>query len=393
VQGVPRRAPAPTAENKSSAKTASGKPTQSRPKSGSADKPAQGIISRLWSTLVGSNTAEQASVGQKPPQSERPARQRQQPASGEQRSSNNRNRNRRRNTQSGQQSQTQDRSAASEGRDPRNDDKQGQQKRARNSDQSQSRNEGNRRTNRDSPAEKPDTRVVAEAQNTVDSSSEHDKPRKRPSNVKRGEPQRRRRNRGPKPTSEGTATVEAMETDPATAVAPGFPEPELTVTAEPEVTEIAEDTNIATSEQASSASPDPISTDITRAPVALSAASADDGWESVPTDADTKSAAEVAVAPTAAPVETPVPAPVVEPVATPSVTSTDGISADGRACNDPRSDARPVSDLEISTSHMTLFSDNISPPAEPSDRIVLRSSNDPRGPRSEDPMTHTAAKS
>jgi hypothetical protein len=52
-----------------------------------------------------------------------------------------------------------------------------------------------------------------------------------------------------------------------------------------------------------------------------------------------------------------------------------------------------VNDLEISTSHMTLFSDNISPPAEPSDRIVLRSSNDPRGPRSEDPMTHTAAKS
>ncbi len=391
VQGVPRRAPAPTAENKSSAKTASGKPTQSRPKSGSADKPAQGIISRLWSTLVGSNTAEQASVGQKPPQSERPARQRQQPASGEQRSSNNRNRNRRRNTQSGQQSQTQDRSAATEGKDPRNDDKQGQQKRARNSDQSQSRNEGNRRTNRDSPAEKPDTRVVAEAQNAADSSSEHDKPRKRPSNVKRGEPQRRRRNRGPKPTSEGTATVEATETDPTTAVVPGFPEPELTVTAEPEV---AEDANTAASEQASSASPDPISTDITSASAALSTASSDDGWESVPTDADAESAAEVAVAPTATPVASvATPAPVVEPVATPSVTSTDGVSADGRACNDPRSDARPVNKLEISTSHMTLFSDNISPPAEPSDRIARRSSNDPRGPRSEDPMTHTAAKS
>jgi hypothetical protein len=175
------------------------------------------------------------------------------------------------------------------------------------------------------------------------------------------------------------------------------------VTAEPEV---AEDTNTAASEQASSSSPDPISTDITRASAALSTASSDDGWESVPTDADAKSTAEVAVAPTAAPVEisvetpvaTPVasvatPAPVVEPVATPSVTSTDGVSADGRACNDPRSDARPVNDLEISTSHMTLFSDNISPPAEPSDRIARRSSNDPRGPRSEDPMTHTAAKS
>ncbi len=393
VQGVPRRTPAPTAASNSSAKTASVKPTQSRSKGGSADKPAQGIISRLWSMLVGSNTAEQPSVGKKPPQSERPAGQRQQPASGEQRSSNNRNRNRRRNTQSGQQSQTQDRSAASEGRDPRSDDKQGQQKRARNSDQSQSRNEGNRRTNRDSPAEKPDTLVVAEAQNAVDSSSEHDKPRKRPSNVKRGEPQRRRRSRGPKPTPEGTATVEATETDPATAVVPGFPEPELTVTAEPEVAEVAEDTNTATSEQASSASPDPMSTDITSAPVALSAASSDDGWENVPTDADAESAAEVAVAvaPAATPVATPVasvatPAPVVEPVATPSVTSTDGISADGRACNDPRSDARPVNKLEISTSHMTLFSDNISPPAEPSDRIVLRSSNDPRGPRSKDPM-------
>ena len=227
----------------------------------------------------------------------------------------------------------------------------------------------------------------------MDSSSEHDKPRKRPSNVKRGEPQRRRRSRGPKPTPEGTATVEATETDPATAVVPGFPEPELTVTAEPEVAEVAEDTNTATSEQASSASPDPMSTDITSAPVALSAASSDDGWENVPTDADAESAAEVAVAvaPAATPVATPVasvatPAPVVEPVATPSVTSTDGISADGRACNDPRSDARPVNKLEISTSHMTLFSDNISPPAEPSDRIVLRSSNDPRGPRSKDPM-------
>ena len=398
VQGVPRRAPAPTAESKSSAKTASGKSTQSRSKSGSSDKPTQGIISRLWATLVGSNTAEQPSVGKKPPQSERPAAQRQQAAaSGEQRSSNNRNRNRRRNTQSGQQSQTQDRSAASEGRDPRSDDKQGQQKRGRNGDQSQSRNEGNRRTNRDSPAEKPDTSVVAETQNTVDSSSEHDKPRKRPSNVKRGEPQRRRRNRGPKPTPEGTATVEATETDSATAVVPGFPEPELTVTAEPDV---AEDTNAASSEQPSSTSPDPVRTDIASAPVALSTASSDDGWESVPGDAE--STIDVAVASTATSTAAPLataaasvatPAAVAEPVATPSVASTDGISADGRACNDPRLDARPVEALEISTSHMTLFSDNISPPAKPSDRVVLRSSNDPRGPRSDDPMAHTAAKS
>ena len=415
VQGVPHRAPAPKSESKSSSKTTATKPTQSRSQSSGSDKPAQGILSRLWSTLVGGNPAEKSSEGNKSSQNERPAGQRQQTASGEQRSSNNRNRNRRRNTQSGQQSRPQERNATPEGKDSRGDDRQGQQKRGRNTEQAQGRNEGNRRTNRDKPADTQDTVAVTAAQNTSDASSEHDKPRKRPSNIKRAEPQRRRRNRGPKPTSEGTAAVEATEIHAATAVVSDFPEPELTVPATPEV---AEDTKTSASEHPSSTNTDPISEDVTSAPVSLSATSSDDGWESVPTDDQAESAPEVAITPTApaavSPVavtapasaaetsiaETPVavksvttPAPVVAQIATPIAPSTDGVSADGRACNDPRNDARPVGELEISTSHMTLFSDSISPPAEPINRVVPRSSNDPRGPRSADPITQAAGQS
>lgn len=338
------------------------------------------------------------SEGNKSSHNERPAGQRQQAASGEQRTSNNRNRNRRRNTHSGQQSRPQERNPTPEGKEPRGDNKQGQLKRGRNSEQAQGRNEGNRRTNGDKPADTQDTVAVTAPQNTRDASSEHDKPRKRPSNIKRGEPQRRRRNRGPKPMSEGTAAVEATEIDAATAVVPDFPEPELTLPATPEV---AEDTTTSASEHPSSTSTDPISEDVTSAPVSLSAASSDDGWESVPTDDPVESAPEVAITPTAsAAEETPVavtsvttPVPVAAQTATPIAPSKDGVSADGRACNDPRNDARPVGELEISTSHMTLFSDIISPPAEPINRTVPRSSNDPRGPRSADPIAQAAGQS
>ena len=386
VQGVPQRVPAPQAASKSVAKAAPNKTTQNRSKGGSSDKPAQSMIARLWSTIVGRSTTEDPIVDKKSPQSERPDRQRQKTTSGEQRSSNNRNRNRRRNAQSGQQPQARERGAASGD----GDGKQGQQKRGRNSDHSQSRNEGSRHANRDSSAEKSTATAATAVESTLGSSSEQDKPRKRPSSAKRTEPQRRRRNRGPKPAQDATTTVEMAEADNTTAVAPDHSEPEPTLPKEAEVTQAA---NAAASEQSRSSSPEPASADSTPAaasPVTLDAASSDDGWENVPTDTVAASAAEISAAPA---VPATAPAPEVEPVATSTVTSTDGISADGRACNDPRFEARPVEALEISTSHMTLFSDSISPPAKPSDRVVPRSSNDPRGPRPEDPRTHTAAQS
>ena len=65
------------------------------------------------------------------------------------------------------------------------------------------------------------------------------------------------------------------------------------------------------------------------------------------------------------------------------VPSTDGITANGRACNDPRVEARPVGVVECNTSRRTLFSETVQPPAQTSERIVPRASNDPRGPKPE----------
>lgn len=71
-------------------------------------------------------------------------------------------------------------------------------------------------------------------------------------------------------------------------------------------------------------------------------------------------------------------------------TSTDGITADGRACNDPRIEARPVDVVEITTTHPTLFGDSVAPPVAPSGHVAARASNDPRGPLSEDVMAEAA---
>jgi len=89
-------------------------------------------------------------------------------------------------------------------------------------------------------------------------------------------------------------------------------------------------------------------------------------------------------------VPTPVPK---ESVVAVKVPSTDGITANGRACNDPRVDARPVGVVEITTSYRTLFSENVAPPATPGDRIVPRASNDPRGTKPEAVMAHAAGQS
>ncbi len=71
------------------------------------------------------------------------------------------------------------------------------------------------------------------------------------------------------------------------------------------------------------------------------------------------------------------PAPVEKPV----VASTDGITEEGRATNDPRVDAKPVAQLNIETGHPTLFGDTVAPAVVPSGKKPPRSSNDPRGNR------------
>ena len=387
VQGVPHRAPAPQTKSAPDTQAKISKPTQNASNTGSSAKPAEGIFSRFWSALIGTKEAEQPNAVKKAPQRQRSAGDRQATTSGTQRNSNNRNRNRRRNAQSGQQSATQENvSAATEqSGDTRGNNKQGQQRRGRNSDAAQGRREGARRTNRDNTADKPDTVAEADTQNTIATSVGQDKPRKRPSDMKRGEPQRRRRNRGPKPVADSASTPEETTGEAITAVVAEESEIERTMPTKAEVVEAA---TTSISEQPSVTIAEPAASDIANAAQTSVSAATDDGWESVPAINATESNAEIAATP-AAPEPAPeaAPAPVVEP----DMTSTDGIGADGRACNDPRTDARPVGTLEITTSHMTLFGDSISPPATHSDLIVPRASNDPRGPRPDDRITQAAA--
>jgi len=58
-----------------------------------------------------------------------------------------------------------------------------------------------------------------------------------------------------------------------------------------------------------------------------------------------------------------------------------GVAQPGRAVNDPRVAPAPVTEVRIETAHMTLFSDTPAPAVEPPARNVPRTSNDPRGPR------------
>ena len=384
VQGVPHRAPAPQAQTKPDTNAKTSKPTQDGSNSGGSAKSAEGIFSRFWSALIGKKMAEQPSVEKKAPQRQRSAGDRQPTGSGAQRSANNRNRNRRRNAQGGQQSASKENvsAATDQSGDSRGNSQQGQARRGRNSDAAQGRREGGRRNNRDNTADKPDAVAETDAQNAIATPVGQDKPRKRPSDMKRGEPQRRRRNRGPKPPVAASASTPEETTGEAiAAVVAEKSEIEPTM---PIKAKVVEGVTTPTSEQPSATIAEPATSEIVNAAQTSVSAATDDGWESVPTINATESNAEVAATPEAPEAA---PAPIVEP----DMTSTDGISADGRACNDPRIDARPVGTLEITTSHMTLFSDNISPPATPSDLIVPRASNDPRGPRPDDRITQAAA--
>jgi ribonuclease E len=94
----------------------------------------------------------------------------------------------------------------------------------------------------------------------------------------------------------------------------------------------------------------------------------------------------------AAVVETPVPAPPQREQHVAEI-NTSGLTAGGRAINDPRVEARPVRDLEITTGHLQLFSDTVAPAVEPGGKVAPRASNDPRGPLPAAEMPQAAGQS
>jgi ribonuclease E len=120
-----------------------------------------------------------------------------------------------------------------------------------------------------------------------------------------------------------------------------------------------------------------------------------DGWESVPAGVNVPISAAAAeeeqqIEHTPKPL-TSLKAPQAEaPIV---AVSRDGITAEGRAINDPRVHAREVGAVEIITSRRAMFSEIVAPPVGHSGRIATRAGNDPRGPRPAVLMAQAAGQS
>ncbi len=399
VQGISQQAPMASSETKVVAQVSVDTPLEQKTRIRKRRKTLMGVLSSFFSTLVGAKTVERAKEN-KQLQGERSAEQRQQTKTGSlASSSNSRNRNRRRSAQGGQQPRSAEHTVeAGTGADAErstrsNNDKRGQQRRERSSESGRGRSEGNRHADRDaqrrSPEESIDAGEVDLTEMSLDTSSEPGKPRKRPNDMKRAEPQRRRRNRGRKPAEieDGLTTTEVVTSE----VVNEIHEPVIDKASSgkglmPSMVDTTDEPNIVTTNRYASARAEQANDLEISSPVTLSSANTDAGWEQVP------HSKELPVATPTALVTKPIaPPPMLkETVVAVKATSTDGITVDGRACNDPRVDARPVGVVEITTSHRTLFSENVAPPAAPSDRIVPRASNDPRGPRPESVMAQAA---
>ena len=385
---VPQAAPAPAAPQKAASESVAAAAVPGKPKAG--------LLGRLWSTLSGAQ-AESEQEEQKPKQEEKPPQQREGQRQGQGRKSQgNRNRNRRRGGQGGQQARTQEsRGEDNRQKDSRGPDNTDQQKNERSSDDSGRGGNGRSRRRGGGQRRRPEAAEETSKENPqpqdAESTDRSDKPRKRPSDMKRGEPQRRRRNRGPRADSEAVAApteskavddvaeiqgtpAEMPEVAAADATATASaPKPEV-IEVEPAVSVAAEQPSPMVAEEASPIVAEEPSAIVAEEPAVISAAEEAVVAPTVATEQEAPAPAVVEAAPQPEPVTAVQEEVLVEP------TSTDGITADGRACNDPRSEAKPVGVVEITTTHPTLFDDSVAPPVAPSGHVAARSSNDPRGP-------------
>ncbi|MCP5131129.1 MAG: ribonuclease E [Pseudomonadales bacterium] len=362
VQGISPTAtpPAPAAE----------RPAPATKAAAPAPAPKKGLLARLWSGLVGAEPELPEAVSE-PSTSEKPAPRKEQKTQ--------RDSNRRRGGQ--ERGKRPPRNQDGRKREPRSEDDREQSRRQRPEGGERSNEQGQqgrrRRGGRDGQRRRPEAaentqnealEAVAQEQNNPasDSQDQSDKPRKRPSDMKRGEPQRRRRSRGRKPdtatadaTTEENNTVatgqadviEGSDTTPVTNVVDLAPE----ATSEASATGTDNSAELAVAGQV-------------ELPLETATAVADDEIAV----AEVETPAPAAAAPEVLAEQAPVPAPKAE--------KPRGLTEQGRAVNDPRVSARPVGVVEIVTTHPALFTDFVAPPVAPSDRITPRASNDPRGP-------------
>ncbi|WP_439100870.1 ribonuclease E [Congregibacter sp.] len=250
--------------------------------------------------------------------------------------------------------------------------------------------------------------------NGNDEGSGENKPRKRPSNQRRGEPRRRRR----KPVAETVEVVADADQAAAAAVdgdAESSVEPEEAIAENPaadeqsippaETTDAATADNDLTSDGDADATivadageapdtplaeeaPEPASAGgsieaamgMTTAPEAQTAMF--ETQASVDTTKDSaKAAAEDTQVTAEAPASAESAAPGLQVDAKAANAPGEGLNEDGRAVNDPRVSPSPVQELHIETGQIVLFSETPAPAVEAPDRQVPRASNDPRGPK------------
>ena len=219
-------------------------------------------------------------------------------------------------------------------------------------------------------------------------------PRKRPPERRGEEQPRRRRRRGHrrlKPSEEGaaqTAAAEAMTVEPIIEDEMAEPEPAQ----EPETTEFeSAEVEIAGDETAEfqTAEAESVEAETTEIETTELETVDDESTEADAAELETAEAeptkAEIAGDKTAEPAisadelpDTAAEMLTEEPVAAIKTADTRGINQKGRACNDPREQAKPVGKVEITTSHNSLFSAEQAPAVEQIRGTSLRAANDPR---------------
>jgi ribonuclease E len=223
-----------------------------------------------------------------------------------------------------------------------------------------------------------------------------EKPRKRPSEMKRGEPRRRRRPRAQE--ADGLDTVDAAteadaDSSVEQAIDPSQTRAEVSAPVAASETETVTETEAVAEIPAANSEQDALVEAQIEAQVEESKPQAAEVEAEAdiaqPAEAAEPAAVETELAETvtaaAEPDVTAAPAPEAPPaVTTPPVAASKpaGITADGRAANDPRIAPRPVAQVEITTDQPPLFRDEQYPPVQARKDKAPRAGNDPRGPRS-----------
>lgn len=395
VEGIPQKpAPVVSSEAKTPAEQALVAPAERQITPGKAQAP--GLLSRVVSALFGAKTAVQTPQTKPAEEARSPEQQPRAETSVQTASPNNRNRNRRRGSQGRQQNRSGEATPALADGDKLADstERRGQSRRERSNDTAGGRSDGNRRPNRDAQrrtrSDRPEASLDSGEALALDPITGEDKPRKRPSDMSRTEPQRRRRNRGRRPESGvnpgmGNTREESLDAtvEPAEVTTTDIASAPIATPVVQAGERAATFTHAVPGEQVHSAQFTTLES--------AEAEETDGGWAEVPIRNDQAAIATASVKPDVASAETTV---AIEPRKAPAIAqkviSTAGITANGRACNDPRVDARPVGTVEVTTSRRTLFSETVYPPAPSSNRNVPRASNDPRGPRPEPFAAHAA---